>query len=358
MNFSIDLMEGIVSNSQGAVTMTDGGYVLATRRDDISALLDDLETGYQGQIGADLVRDKALLQASYPYLASEFENLIHIRRGGEVDSNSMARWMLEQAKLAGLIQLRGECHEIKSGKAFEMTVDSKVTVADVFINAAGPFINAVASQLGYQLPTRNVLQQKLAFEDRAGAVDRSNPFTIDLDPQEVAWTEEEAAFLMTEGRVELTHQLRGGIHCRPEGRRSGSWVKLGWAYNQTPSAPARDPVLDDLFPEVVMRGAARAQSALSVYLDNMPRRLHHYGGYYTMTEENWPIIDQAGPEGSFVAGAMSGFGTMAACGAGSIMANMVTGHSTPDYTTLLGFERYGDANLMKTLKQIADRSLL
>jgi len=36
----------------------------------------------------------------------------------------------------------------------------------------------------------------------------------------------------------------------------------------------------------------------------------YYGGFYTMTEENWPLIGPMEVDDVFVVGALSGFGTM------------------------------------------------
>ena len=86
--------------------------------------------------------------------------------------------------------------------------------------------------------------------------------------------------------------------------------------------------------------------------------MSHYGGCYTMTKENWPLIGPAGPDGSFVAGALSGFGTMAACGAGYLAAALATGANVPGYSGLLGLARYEDPGFVANLETIAHRSVL
>ena len=48
--------------------------------------------------------------------------------------------------------------------------------------------------------------------------------------------------------------------------------------------------LQEHFPEIVLRGAARLNPRLKQYYQGFPRDFTHYGGYYTMTEENWPLI--------------------------------------------------------------------
>ena len=49
------------------------------------------------------------------------------------------------------------------------------------VNAAGPFAAAIAAMLGEHLELECVFQQKIAFEDRHGAIPRNMPFAIDLD---------------------------------------------------------------------------------------------------------------------------------------------------------------------------------
>jgi glycine/D-amino acid oxidase-like deaminating enzyme len=75
----------------------------------------------------------------------------------------------------------------------------------------------------------------------------------------------------------------------------------------------------------------------------------HYGGYYTMTRENWPLIGPMRTPGAFVAGALSGFGTMAACAAGSLCAAWILGQPRPGFARALGLERHGDRALMQSL---------
>ena len=109
---------------------------------------------------------------------------------------------------------------------------------------------------------------------------------------------------------------------------------------------------------MVLHGAARLNPSLRVYYERLPRSMSHYGGYYTMTKENWPLIGPAGPDGSFVVGALSAFGTMAACGAGYLAAAQATRAEVPDHLGLLGFTRYDDSGFVTRLEKIARSSVL
>jgi glycine/D-amino acid oxidase-like deaminating enzyme len=75
----------------------------------------------------------------------------------------------------------------------------------------------------------------------------------------------------------------------------------------------------------------------------------HYGGYYTKTDENWPLIGPVGVEGAYMITALSGFGTMAACGVGKLCADWINGNALPDYADALGLGRYDDQALMTEL---------
>ena len=78
----------------------------------------------------------------------------------------------------------------------------------------------------------NIFQQKIAFEDRRLAVARRMPFSIDLDEQHIDWPDDDRAILLEDPEFEwLSGIMPGAIHCRPEGRVDGNWIKLGWAYN-------------------------------------------------------------------------------------------------------------------------------
>jgi glycine/D-amino acid oxidase-like deaminating enzyme len=92
--------------------------------------------------------------------------------------------------------------------------------------------------------------------------------------------------------------------------------------------------------------------ALQRYYDRLPNRRSHYGGFYTMTEENWPIIGPLNTPGLFVIGALSGFGSMAACAAGSLCTSWITGAARPVFADHLAINRYQNRALMNELKTI------
>jgi glycine/D-amino acid oxidase-like deaminating enzyme len=347
-NDSIDLLDRLAKESNNVFNMTRGGYVLASRRG----------AGNERQISGDAIA------ADYPWLSDEIRSVVHIRRGGDISGQQLGMYMLERIRACGGRLLRGAVTSIDAGQRFRLEVDRKTTVeAEQIINAAGPFANHIAGMLGEALPVTNLFQQKIAFEDRLGAIRRDMPFSIDLDAKKLNWTDEERALLADDADLAwLTRTMPGGTHCRPDGGPRAKWVKLGWAYNQQLSEPQQDlanePTADPQFPEIVMRGAAAFIPALLPYIDEPPTRYSHYGGYYTMTEENWPLIGPMATDGAFMAAALSGFGSMSACAAGSLCAAWITGSELPDYATALSASRYDDDALLQELQNATSKGVL
>jgi len=340
-NDSIDELDRLAKESNNVFNMTRGGYVLASRED-------------AGNASA----------ADYPWLSDEIRSVIHIRRGGDISGQQLGMYMLERIREHGGRLLRGAVTSIDTDQRFRLEVDRKTTVeAEQIVNAAGPFANHIAGMLGETLPVTNTFQQKIAFEDRLGAIRRDMPFSIDLDAKKLDWTDEEAALLADDPDLAwLTRTMPGGTHCRPDGGPKGKWVKLGWAYNEQTSEPqedlANEPASDPQFPEIVMRGAAAFIPALKPYIDEPPTRYSHYGGYYTMTEENWPLIGPMATDGAFMIAALSGFGSMSACAAGRVCAAWMAGGELPDYAIALSASRHDDEPLMQELRNAASKGLL
>lgn len=388
---SIDLMETISLASGNRIRMTRRGYALATRRARPDDLIAALYAGYGAEArslirlhesavsrryqparsaawegapdGVDVLLDAALIRASFPSFAPDIAAVLHIRRAGDISGQQLGQFMLEAIREAGGRVLRARLTAIEGVDPFVLKLEGKDGVIAVrarnLVNATGPYVCQIAAMLGEELPVTCVFQQKIAFEDRAVAVPRDMPFAIDLDEQPIAWTEEERDILSADpATVGLTGRMPGGIHCRPDGGDAGRWVKLGWAYNQIPSMPIPHPPLDPHFPDIVLRTAGRLNPALRTYVGRLPRNAIHYGGYYAMTPENWPLIGPMRTQGAFVAGALSGFGTMAACASGALCGSWIAGAELPPYAQALSLGRYDDAARMAELMGSADKGVL
>ena len=360
-NDSIEELERFARETGNAFNMTRGGYALATRREEVSDFTASLQPGIDVAMHeGDAIREV------FPALSPDIRNVVHIRRGGDISGQQLGSWMLEQVRAQGSRLLRGTVSDIRVGNGFVLTVsgnDVTEVTADAIVNAAGPFASHVAAMLGEHLPVHNGFQQKVAFEDRLGAIERDMPFSIDLDEKTLSWTDDERELLAEDPDLAwLMGTLPGGTHCRPEGGPGSRWVKLGWAYNEQHSQPqedlANEPASDPQFPEIVMRGAAAFLPALEPYVDEPPTRYSHYGGYYTMTDENWPLIGPMATPGAFMVAALSGFGSMSACAAGKLCGAWLTGSVLPDYAASLSMARYEDSDLMTGLANASSKGLL
>jgi glycine/D-amino acid oxidase-like deaminating enzyme len=392
---SIDLMEEIARATGNGFNMTRRGYLLATREPDLDDRLDDLNRGYGDRAaarirfrnrassagyaaslggdwqaapgGVDVISDARLIREFYPDLAPGIRHLLHIRRAGDIDSQRLGSLMLAAIREAGGRVVRGRLEGVAAGPGFILEVATPEgglkLRAGTFVDAAGPFAGRVAGMLGVELPVRNVFQQKIAFEDERAAVPRDLPFVIDLDRTALAWPDDVRAMLAADPELGwLTETLPGGRHCRPDGGAASRRIKLGWAFNETASEPGEDlanePGLHPQFPEIVLRGAAMLLPAMQAYVDAPPRSISHYGGYYTMTPENWPLVGPLGVDGAFTVAALSGFGSMAAAAAGFTCAAWICGADLPAYARELAPARYADPAAIAELQRLAGRSLL
>ena len=390
INRSIDLMEDIARQTENRINMTRRGYALATRHKDIDEFIDELKAGMNGlderllrhhakknsnnylksvtnnwettPNGADVIQNRQLIRTAFPNYAEDVETVIHIRRGGDIDSQQLGQIMIEHLREVGVEFEFGDVLSIQKSNRYEVEYKSGNHVqkvhSDIIVNAAGPYAKDVANMLGVELELLNIYQQKVAFEDNQRVIPRDLPFSIDLDPQVLDWSPDERDLLSEDEETSwLLDCMPNATHCRPDGGIAGNWVKLGWAYNQTPDFDCQTQKTDTSFPEVVLRGASRLQPSLKAYYGKLPSRRIHYGGWYNMTNENWPLIGPMQMEGAFMNCAMSGFGTMASCAAGELCAKWIATASLPSYADGFSLKRYDNPELMQRL-QLASKGVL
>lgn len=388
---SIGLMEEIARETGDRINMTRRGYALVTRRPAPPDLIEELHRGYavspdqpirvhekghansyhaarsarwdQAPQGVDVLCDQDLIRATFPSWSPDVQTVLHIRRAGSISGQQLGQFMLETIREAGGRLVRGQVEAVEGTAPFVIdvaTTEDRLSIrTESLVNAAGPFFTDLAAMIGETTPVTYVFQQKISFEDREGAIPRDMPFTIDLDGQSISWTDEEREILSEDPAfARLLAPMPGGIHCRPDGAEGGKWIKLGWAYNEQPHPPHGEDPVDPQFPDTVLRAASRLHPKLAAYIGRLPRGAHHYGGYYAMTKENWPLIGPMRTSGAFMAGALSGFGTMAACSTGSVCAAWVVGAPVPAYAPALSLARYDDAPLMAELAASSSRGVL
>lgn len=388
---SVDLLEGLARRTGNRFKMTRRGYVLATRDPQPSTLIDDLYRGYgsagrrhirihdgarsedyepatsedweAAPAGVDVLSGKNLIRNHFPEFDPDVATVLHIRRAGDISGQQLGQYMLEEFRAAGGRLVIAEVKAIERTSRFILTLAAKqerdTIEARSIVIAAGPFSKRIAAMLGEALPVQSVLQQKIAFPDVHAAVSRRMPFCIDLDGQSIAWSDDERDALREDPDLRrFTGFMPGSMHCRPEGGERSNWIKIGWAFNQSASDPVRSPEFDPHYPEIVIRAVSRLLPRLRSYVGNLPRGRVLYGGYYTMTEENWPLIGPTRIPGVFINAALSGYGTMGACAAGDICARSVVGAPLPAFAAPLSPARYNDPALLTDLRQERSKGLL
>lgn len=393
MNRSIDILEELAHESDNFFHLNRRGYVFATAN---PARISEFEhtayeraelgagpvryhagrpgdpvyhpapaQGFEDQpIGADLIRDPVLIREHFPYLAEHVVGLVHVRRAGWFSAQQLGMYLLERAREHGvrLLSARVEDVAVAGGRvqAVHLNADSgRATISThSFVNAAGPFLKDVGRMVGVELPVFSELHLKIAFNDHLGVVPREAPLLIWTDPTTLPWSDEERAMLAeSEETGWLLEEFPPGVHARPEGGPDSNVLLILWTYDTDPVDPVFPFRVDPYYPEIVLRGLATMIPGLATYFERAPRPVVD-GGYYTKTQENRPLIGPLPVEGAYVIGALSGFGLMAACAAGELLAAHVTGSDLPHYAPAFTLERYEDPAYQKLLQDWGDSGQL
>jgi glycine/D-amino acid oxidase-like deaminating enzyme len=384
MNRSIDLLEQIDEESEHRLRLNRRGYLYVTGDSaSVPALVETAQRAAQmgagalrihaGSVhdpeyipgaaedwrgqpdGADLFLDPALIRRRFPYLNPNSVAALHVRRCGWFSGQQLGMWMLEQAKAHGVRFLSGrvEAVEVVGGRVQGVKVATDagtcMLATRTFVNAAGPFVKQVARMMEVDLPIFSELHLKMALEDRLGVIPRDAPLVIWEDAQHLPWSAEEwTALAESEETRHLLERFPGGAHFRPEGGADAQTVLLLWAYHLTPVEPRFPIPIDPEFPEIVLRGMTTLVPGLAVYLKRLPKS-YVDGGYYTKTQENRPLIGPLPVEGAYIFAALSGYGLMAACAGGELLAAHVMGAALPTYAPAFLPSRYADPTYQRML---------
>jgi len=384
MTRSLDLLDALAEESGNVFRLNRRGYVYATADPEHAVeLARAAETAaamgagplrrhpggaapyqpapafeYRNQpTGADLLLDPALIRRHFPYVAPDAVAVLHARRCGWLSGQQLGMHLLERARRAGatLLEAQVDAIEMAGGRVQGVRVAGPAGAATIptgcFVDAAGPFVGDVAALLGVELPVFSERHVKIAVEDHLAVVPREAPFLIWDDPQVLDWSEEERAGLAaSEDLGWMLEPFPAGVHMRPEGNSPDSrTVLVLWAYHVAPGRPVFPLPPDPYFPELALRGMSRMIPGLRAYVERMPRA-HVDGGYYTKTRENRPLIGPLPVDGAYVIGALSGYGLMAACAAGELLAAHVTGAPLPGYAPAFALARYDDPAYRKRLE--------
>ncbi len=379
MNRSIDRLEALAHESHNVFRLNRRGYVYATadaarvaqfqRAADAAAAqgagplrVNDYSPhhseGFESPLtGADLLTDPALIRRHFPYLTESTLAVIHARRCGWFSSTEFGTYLLDQARAAGVELITAPVigvQVVNGGVRGVQLGDGQTIATGTLVNAAGPLANALAAQLGLELPLFCERHAKLAFHDDQRLIPRDAPMLIWADPQRLPWDDDERAFLAEDDETRaLTEELPSGVHLRPEGGGGSDVVLMLWAYDAHPVPPTWPLSFDPSFPDVVLRGLSTMIPQLAAYL-GQSRRPMLDGGYYIKTRENRPLIGALPVAGAYIVGGYSGYGLMVAAGGAELLADYLTGSTLPAYAPAFAPERYADPAYLARISQADD----
>lgn len=380
MNRSIDLLEQLADESGNVFSLNRRGYLFVTAEDKkitamrqranmISAMgagpvrihtessstyLPLQPEDYQkSEDGADILVGSSLISKHFPYLTEDAVAALHVRRAGWLSAQQLGMYLFETARSKGVQfkSARVAAVNVSGGevKSVELISGEKI-FTNIFINAAGPYFKNVGTLCGLDLPVFTELHLKVAFKDHLSSIGRDAPLLIWDDPQLLEWDKDELAFLRNDPETRwLTEPFPSGAHTRPEGGSGSQMVLMLWEYKTRVVEPIPDPPLDEIYPEVALRGMARMVPALKGYFGRSPRP-YLDGGFYTKTRENRPLVGLTPIKGVFLLGAISGYGIMSACGVGDLLSSYIAGTSLPDYAPSFALDRYHNPSYLKWLE--------
>jgi glycine/D-amino acid oxidase-like deaminating enzyme len=378
MNRSIDLLEALAESSGNVFRMNRRGYVFGTAdparaaelrtmaevvagwgagplrthdgRPQAAAYPPPSAGGWRGQpAGIDLLLDPGLIRRHFPYVADDTVAMLHARRCGWLSGQQLGMHLLETARRAGaeLVEGRLAAVDVAGGRVAGVRIEGpggrRALATERLILAAGPFLADAARLLDVTLPVFSERHHKIAIEDTLGAVPRDAPFLIWDDAQTLDWGPEERTALASDAELRwMLEPFPAGVHTRPEGAGPESrTILVLWSYDCAPTPVVYPLPEPPHYAELVLRGMARMVPAFRGYLERLPRA-YVDGGYYVKTRENRPLIGPLPVEGAYVSSAYSGFGIMAGCAGGELVAAHVTGTALPDYAPAFSLARYDD----------------
>jgi glycine/D-amino acid oxidase-like deaminating enzyme len=347
---SIDLMKAFSKDCDNCFNMKYSGYDFVTHKDNHSIFpLTDKDSGEIGDIQR--LEDHELIQKTKPYLDDSVKAVEHINKAGSIEVYALGSMLLKLARQNGVKLLTEEVVELDrtASSQFKLSFESGASLETTdLLLASGPFIQQHAKSLGYELPIYNIKQRKFVFKDTKQIIPRDMPFTIYADSQYLQWNPDEEKLMNEYEEYHwLLEEFPAGLHIKPEGQDQ---IKMGWAYNQQKEQPQWDIFADDEFVSVVLKGASRFIPAISAYAVEIPTSVTHFAGYYTRTDDNLPVMGEL-EQGLYVSGAFAGYGTMAGCASGELMAEIITNQQTPEYLKYFSPDRFENATLMEEISQ-------
>ncbi len=266
--------------------------------------------------------------------------------------------MLEAARERGARLLRGKVVGIGAGervRAVEVEREGggrETLEATHVVLAAGPMQRELAQMIGVALPLYAERHHKVSFADTLSGVPREAPMLIWLDAQHLPWSAEERAALEEDEEARwLLGEFPAGVHGRPDGAHATLLLFNHHGEAVEPVFPL--PEAPPHYAEITLRAMSTMVPGLQAYAGK-PQRPYVDGGYYMRTRENRPLIGPVPVEGAYVSCGFSGFGVMASCASGELIARHITGGDLPDYAPAFLLSRYQDPDYCALLDSWGD----
>ena len=380
MDRSIDLMEEIARETDNRINLNRRGYLFATadaskipflqtmaekaaERGAGAARVHDTamsnyqpaqSRGYDSAVtGADIITNKSLIQKHFPYLSPDTIAVAHVRRAGWLSAQQLGAVMLEAVRARGIKVLRGEVVGIgmKGDRASSVDVatdSGRVSLeATDIVLAGGPHQKTLASLANVDLPIFSERHRKVSFQDTLGAMPREAPMMIWLDEQYLPFNDEDrAALAEDEDSAHFLDKFPAGVHGRPDG---ASAALVLFNHHGDPVEPIFPLPDEPHYAEIALRGMATMVPALKAY-NGRPSRPYIDGGYYVRTRENRPLIGLTAIAGLHISCGFGGFGVMAACASGDLIARHIMQKTLPAYAPAFLLSRYEDLQYQALLK--------
>ncbi len=382
MNRSIDLLEGLAAESGNRFLLNRRGYIYATADPDRAAQMErdalemaaagwgaarihvDMDTNYvrasaegyaDAPDGVDLLLNPKLIQKHFPYLTPSAIALLHSRRCGWFSGQQLGAYLLEQAKAHGARLIHGKLVGVSatSGRISGVDIvginETMHIETPIFVNAAGPLAGEVSTLVGVEIPLYSELHLKVSFNDTLEIIPREAPLLIWEDAQRLPWRDEEREWLAESTETAwLLERFPAGVHCRPEGSDGHNLLAL-WSYHLAPVEPTFPIQMDEMLPEIVLRGLATMIPGLSAYFDQLPKPFID-GGYYTKTRENRLLASPMPVAGAYLLAGLSGYGLMASQAAAELLAAYIAGNKPPPYAPAFHLNRYENADYLRQIE--------
>jgi glycine/D-amino acid oxidase-like deaminating enzyme len=141
------------------------------------------------------------------------------------------------------------------------------------------------------------------------------------------------------------------VHGRPDGAHATLLLFNHHGEAVEPEFPLPEP--PPHYGEIALRGMSTMVPGLRAYVGK-PFRPYVDGGYYVKTRENRPLIGPAPVEGLHISCGYSGFGVMASCAGGELIARHITGAPLPDYAPAFLLSRYQNPEYISLLDRWGD----